>query len=304
MYESSKEKICILLASFNGEMWLPEQLDSIFNQTYGTVHLYVSDDLSRDNTPSLIKRYSNIHSNIILLPSGEKFGSAAKNFFRLLKSIDITQYDYIAFSDQDDIWSPEKLVNAAETIKNKKIDAYSSNVIAFWPDGKEKLISKAQAQTEFDFMFESAGPGCTFVLTQELALALQKLLIQEQETLDKIALHDWFIYAFARSKGYKWYIDSHPSLLYRQHAVNVIGANTGLKAIKLRLFKLKQGWYTEQILLIAKKLNYQNSLPIQKIARLNVLDRCYLAIFAHHFRRRIRDRVVFAFFILFLAKKP
>lgn len=297
-------KIAILLTAFNGQRWLEEQLNSILSQENVILDLYISDDLSLDRSPEIIRGYTKRFANVTALPSHANHGNAAQNFFRLIRDIDFTEYSYVAFSDQDDIWHPEKLAIALDTIQGKNIDGYSSNVTAFWPDGKTQLIHKAQPQTKYDFMFESAGPGCTFVISQKLALSLQELLIKKQIALQSVALHDWFIYAFARSRGYQWYIDPTPTLLYRQHAENVVGANTGIKAMMSRLSKLKQGWYLQQILFIANELGYQDASPIQKLTRLNIWDRCYLAMVAHQCRRRLRDRLAFAFFILFLAKKP
>jgi rhamnosyltransferase len=141
------------------------------------------------------------------------------------------------------------------------------------------------------------------VISQKLVLAIQELLRKKQTELSTVALHDWFIYAFARSNNYKWYIDPTPTILYRQHATNVVGANIGIKAFIARLSKLKQGWYLQQILLIAEELGYQEAEPIKKMINLCIWDRCYLAVFAYQCRRRLRDRLAFAFFILFLAKK-
>lgn len=297
-------KIAILLTVFNGESWLEEQLESILGQERVILDLYISDDLSSDLSPKIIHDFSNRFPNVKVLQSLTRHGNAALNFFRLIRDVDFAEYSYIAFSDQDDRWLPEKLAIALEKIQRQNIDGYSSNVTAFWPDGKTQLIHKAQSQTKYDYMFESAGPGCTFLISQKLALSLQELLRKKQTELSNIALHDWFMYAFARSRGYQWYIDPTPTLLYRQHAENVIGANTGIKAFIARLSKLKQGWYLKQILLIAKSLGYEHSSIIKKIMRLNAWDRCFLAMSSYQYRRRLRDRFAFAFFILFLAKKP
>lgn len=297
------QKIAILLTVFNGQRWLEEQLHSILNQQNAIFDLYISDDLSVDNSFEIIKSYSKKFDNIIALPRDTGYGNAAQNFFRLIRDVDFTKYSLVAFSDQDDIWLPNKLHLAIETINREMVDGYSSNVTAFWPEGKTKLINKAQKQMIYDYMFESAGPGCTFVISQKLALAIQELLKKKQTELSTVALHDWFIYAFARSNNYKWYIDPTPTILYRQHATNVVGANTGIKALITRLTKLKQGWYLQQILLVAKELGYQEAEPIKKMVHLGIWDRFYLAIFAHQFRRRLRDQLGFAFFALFLAKK-
>lgn len=299
---NSSPKVTVLLASYQGLPWIDEQIDSIFQQQNVNIELTISDDLSDDGTIDFLYQKKLTHS-LKLMPA-KRSGTAALNFFRLLIESDFSEADYVALSDQDDIWLPNKLDGAIQSIKKQNAEGYSSNVRAFWSDGRTKLINKAQPQQVYDYMFESAGPGCTFVMSQRLAIELQKFLKSHILDCHHIALHDWFIYAFARSRNYKWYIDSTPGLLYRQHEVNAFGANSGLKAIISRLKKLNQGWYTQQIVTIARVLNYQNMPPLQKICRLNICDRVFLIIASYQFRRRLRDRFVFAFFIFFLARKP
>ena len=152
-------------------------------------------------------------------------------------------------------------------------------------------------------MFESAGPGCTFVLTKTFALELQEFLITNLEQCQSIALHDWFIYAYARSNGYKWFIDPEPHMLYRQHAENVVGANVGFAAKLARWKKLRAGWLVEQALLIASILGYSNSLPMRKLIRYNFVDRLLLILNVTKLRRRLRDRVALALFLLMPLKR-
>lgn len=165
-------------------------------------------------------------------------------------------------------------------------------------DGKQKVINKAQPQQKFDYMFESAGPGCTFVLTKRLVLELQKFLIDNEEKCRAIELHDWFIYAYTRSRGYQWFIDSESHMLYRQHNNNVFGANIGIKAKLVRWKKMREGWLIKQAVLIADVLGYDNLWPIVRLKRNNIADRLYLIANVKKFRRRFFDRVAFSLFLL------
>jgi rhamnosyltransferase len=295
-------RIAVCLASFNGENHILEQLNSISNQTYVDVSIFVSDDCSEDSTYEVLNNVAGSNKSVVLLQR-IKCGSAAKNFFRTIRDVDFTGFDYIALSDQDDIWQSDKLSHAIREIQESKADAYSSNVLAFWPNGKQKLINKAQSLQQYDYMFESAGPGCTFLLTKTLVLELQEFLIINAEKCQSIALHDWFIYAYARSNGYKWFVDPVPHMLYRQHADNVIGANVGFRAKLARWKKLRDGWLIEQALLIANVLGYGNALPMQKLVRYNLLDRLWLIFNISHLRRRLRDRVALVLFLLLPLKK-
>ena len=298
----NKPKVVVLLATFKGEAYLNAQLKSIQYQSDVEVFIVASDDYSIDSTPQLLAEACAVNRNFIVLPS-KKLGSAAANFFRLLRDVDLTHFDYVALSDQDDIWHADKLSYAVQMISTKKVDAYSSNVTAFWPNGSQALINKSQAQRQWDYMFESGGPGCTFVMTKKLALVVQALLVKHKAACHSVALHDWFIYAFARSRGYKWFIDDEPHILYRQHAGNVVGANVGVKAMLTRLKKLREGWLVRQALLIAEILGYSDAWPIQKLNRYHFFDRLVLIINVSKLRRRLRDRVAFALFLLWPLKK-
>jgi len=296
-------KVAVLLAAYNGLQYLDKQVESVLEQSKVDVTLFVSIDQSEDGTESWFDKLAHIDYRIVLLPHGKRFRSAAKNFFRLMRDVDFSSFDYVFFADQDDIWQEDKLCHAIKSIQKNDVDAYSGNVTALWPNGKQKLISKAQPQQSYDYMFESAGPGCTFGLTKALTLELQEFLINNEEKCQSIALHDWFIYAYARSNGYKWYIDPESHMLYRQHAENVVGANVGFAAKLARWKKLRAGWLVEQALLIASILGYNDSLPMRKLMRYNFVDRLWLIINVTKLRRRVRDRVALALFLLVPLKR-
>jgi rhamnosyltransferase len=253
-------RIAILLAAFNGIEFIEQQLQSIEQQKNVDVSIFISVDLSTDNTYKWCVNYAKQHSEIKVLSYGEKFGGAAPNFFRLIKDVDFSDFDYIALADQDDIWLVDKLISACKQIKEKKVNAYSSNVLAFWDDGREILINKAQPQRKYDYLFEAAGPGCTYVLEVKPMLAFKKMIIERWAEVNNVDLHDWLIYAFFRGRDYQWLIDPIPKMRYRQHEDNQVGINKGWKATFRRLSLLRSGWYKEQVLLIAQLVNTDNSL--------------------------------------------
>lgn len=294
-------QIAVLLASYNGIDWIEKQLISIFLQQDVNLDLIISDDFSNDGTKEWLIR-NQVQYPYKLLPDHHS-GNAAANFFRLLRDIDLEFYDYIALSDQDDIWCPDKLSRATHLLESGEYFAYSSNVTAFWADGRQKIIDKAQPQTRYDYLFESAGPGCTFIISRKLALELQIFLRTHQEKLQQLALHDWFVYAFARSRNYRWFIDNYVSMQYRQHSHNAFGVNSGFKALFARLLKMKNGWYSQQILLIAQLLGISHLPPIMMLKRLSLLDRLKLISQCSNYRRKLSDRFALAVFILFFARK-
>lgn len=290
--------IAVLLAAYNGEKWLTEQIDSILVQKQVDVHIYISLDYSNDNSLELCDFYVSKYDNVTLLPYGERFGGAGKNFFRLVLDVDFNRHDFIAFSDQDDIWNSDKLIRAVKELD--RYDCYSSNVSAFWDDGRELLIDKAQPQRGWDFLFEAAGPGCTYVFKRDLALVFQKWLIKKyDEVVNKISLHDWLLYAFARHHNYRWLIDSEPSMHYRQHANNQVGTNNNWLAAKKRLQLIRNHWYREQVVNIAGLLELHDIYIIKHGLSGGYLGNLYLLTKIKELRRRGRDRLALAIALLF-----
>ena len=100
-----KEKIDVLLATYNGEKYLKEQIDSILNQTYQNIHLIISDDCSKDETQKILKEYKEKDDRITVYIQEQNLGYI-KNFEFLLEKV---ESDYYMLSDQDDVWLPEKI---------------------------------------------------------------------------------------------------------------------------------------------------------------------------------------------------
>jgi rhamnosyltransferase len=283
----------VVLAAYNGEKWLQDQLSSILNQDDVRCIIHISIDKSTDNTSHLCDSLAQRYENISCLPSIGRIGDAAKNFFKLIHDVDFTSFDYIAFADQDDVWSTGKLSRSVDELKRTRADGYSSNVTAFWSNGENRLIDKAQPQVEWDYLFESAGPGCTFVLTQSLALALQVFIRNHPTEMQSVWLHDWFTYAFARANGYKWIIDPQSTMQYRQHTNNQVGVNLGFKAFKHRAAFILSGKWFEQSALIANLVGKSDSDFVKAWLPFNRLGFLKLAFQASKCRRKRSEQVWF-----------
>ena len=292
-------RFVVALSAYNGMDYMVEQIYSILNQSGVFVTLVVSVDRSNDGTEQWFEQIVRIDPRVKLLPVGQKFGGAAPNFFRLLREINLDEFDYFSFADQDDIWMPEKLMRAFLQLKSSGADGYSSNVTAFWPSGKRKLINKAQPQRAWDYLFESAGPGCTYVMTTRLARELQFEVRTQVAALQRITFHDWFAYAYARSNGFKWIIDSYPSLLYRQHAANQFGANSGISPFIRRIRQLFSGEAFRQLYYIARAVKLPNAHPVSRMMAGGSLGMICLAMAAPRCRRKGSEQ--FAFFISCIA---
>ncbi len=297
-----KPKIAVLIATYNGLGWLPEQIDSILHQQGVDVTIFVSDDSSVDGSDELLMTLAKADPRIILLPKIDRMGSAGKNFYRLVCDVDVSRFDYISFADQDDVWNLDKLSTHVDLMKRHRAEAISSNVLAFWPDGSQMLIVKSQPQKPYDFLFESAGPGCTFLMTQWLIGEVKRQLLSNEVAKD-VSLHDWLTYAICRAHGRRWVIDTFSSIQYRQHQTNVVGANSGFKAAFTRLKKINSGWYRREVALISRVVASikpdSKMLVFQKIIQgESLLDRFRLIPYALQGRRKFADRLVLVLSIL------
>jgi rhamnosyltransferase len=297
----AKIRVAVILAAFNGIRWLEEQVNSILAQRNVIVTLFISVDHSSDGTENWFNERALDDPRIVVLPHGEFFGGAARNFYRLLRDVDFSGFDYVSFADQDDIWLTDKLLHAHDTLLKTGSDGYSSNVVAFWCSGRRKLIKKSQPQTRWDFLFEAAGPGCTYVLKVGLASALQALLRERWEEVQKVELHDWFTYAYARANNYRWVIDERAGMLYRQHNENQVGVNAGWRAFWNRTNKILTESGLTQVLLVARLVGIGDSPVVRSWLGQGSGGLLRLALNSRHCRRRMRDRLIFFMACLMLS---
>ena len=110
-----EEKIDILLATYNGEKYVQEQIESILNQTYKNIHLIISDDVSTDGTREILKQYEE-NKNITIYYQSQNLGYI-KNFEFLISKVENNIY---MLSDQDDVWLPEKIEKTSIFMYNYK----------------------------------------------------------------------------------------------------------------------------------------------------------------------------------------
>jgi lipopolysaccharide biosynthesis protein len=214
----------------------------------------VSDDASSDGTRAHLEERASVDPRITVLPQREGTPGVTGNFLHLFMT-HAPDGSYVAFTDQDDVWHEDKLSSQLALMETTGADVVSSNVTSFqWLPGgvvgERRLIRKSQPQRTWDFLFEAAGPGSTYVFSPKAHEALVRVL----SGLDysEIGVHDWYVYALARSIGLTWVIGEEPTLEYRQHGGNVQGANSGSGARDARMAKLRNGFYRNQFILTAR----------------------------------------------------
>jgi rhamnosyltransferase len=241
------ENVLVVLATFNGEKYIEEQIRSILNQVNVNVSILIYDDKSSDNTVNIIKNFSD--SRITVVQNSVNSGSPAKNFLIALMNLEsnlIDKYSYISLSDQDDIWMDSKLSEATKKMQIDNSSLYASNLI-IWDEGKDSkhILKKDFKQTKFDFLFEGASAGCTYVFTSLFLLEFRKFASGINLEKWKFLSHDWLIYFCARSLNKSVIIDSNSYIFYRIHQSNVHGQlnRNSLNAIVKRFAFIIDGWY-------------------------------------------------------------
>ena len=237
--------ITILLATYNGSLFLQEQLDSLFNQSHTQWTLLVHDDNSTDNTLDIIKKNIQKHPNkITLLEDNICHGTPSANFSFLLRN---TDSNYIMFCDQDDIWLANKIKHTLNTMKILE-DKYLNQPCMVFSDlevvdeeGKtiasslwksQKLTPQSVHNTK-DILALNVVTGCTIMLnkkTKELVSPIPKTDIE----------HDHWIAIHMSKHGHIAFIDE-PLIKYRQHSSNTLGANNaGLSYFLMKTKKILQ----------------------------------------------------------------
>jgi glycosyltransferase involved in cell wall biosynthesis len=219
--------IDILLASYNGEKYITEQIESILNQTYKDWFLYIKDDCSTDNTVKIINAYEKRYKDKIkVIVSDKPSGSAKDNFFSILQ---YSKSDYIMTCDQDDVWIPEKIEITYNKMKEAE-NAYKEIPILVHTDLKvadenlnvisDSLLKMQNLDSSRDklnnLLVQNIVTGCTVMVNRKL--------LDYIKTIPKYAImHDWWMALIASSLGKIEFIEK-PTVLYRQHKYNDVGA--------------------------------------------------------------------------------
>ena len=234
----NRNKVAVLMSTYNGEKYLEEQLESIFAQKDVDLTLFVRDDGSKDNTLNIIDKYRKKYSNIILVDSKENLGPAM-SFMILLKYAYLNnKFDYFAFSDQDDIWLSNKLIKGIKNLKdNNEPYLYCSNQILYINDEKKGFRFTEELPIDLgSYMVKNEISGCTMIMNRKLVSILKILGFPETNILN-YRLHDTWVLLVACIYG-KVIYDKESEILYRIHENNCIGIkkNSFWQRIKRRYF--------------------------------------------------------------------
>ena len=223
-------KVNILMSTYNGQQFLAEQIRSIQDQSYTDWTLFIRDDGSSDNTKEILKDFERQDSRIHLIDSDKSDNLGVIKSFHKLVNHD--RADYYFFSDQDDVWLPNKLELSLKEAQNHPADL----PLMVYMDLK---VVNQDLEIMTESMVKSQSHHANTELVQELtentvtggvAMINHALAEMWQET-DDILMHDWYLALLASAFGNLVFIDQ-PGELYRQHSDNVLGARTLSKRFK------------------------------------------------------------------------
>lgn len=233
--------VAILMATFNGEDFLDKQLTSILNQTYKNFKIYISDDCSTDNSVNIIEYYKKNYPNKIELLINRATLGFIKNFESLLSHC---TEEYIALSDQDDIWESDNLQIKMQEMQELEI-VYERKAILVHSD--LSMIDKHDAQiynsyfayrkyalnNEHD-LGHILGPSGVMGNTLLMNKALKELVLPFDENIDT---HDYWIAVQAELFGLRKTI-SQQLVQYRIHDKNISNSSAEIykKSNFLKLF--------------------------------------------------------------------
>ena len=266
--DAAQSKVAILLCTYNGRHYLAEQLDTFAAQTHTNWEVWASDDGSQDDTHAILKDYQQKWlPGRLSIYFGPSKGFAA-NFLSLICKTGI-EADYYAYSDQDDIWEPNKLARAVEwleTIPEETPALYCSRTRIVDADNNEIGVSPlfSRPPSFANALMQNIGGGNTMVFNN----AARNLMREAGENLS-VVTHDWWTYMVVTGCGGAVFYDAEPTLRYRQHDGNLVGMNATwaarFKRITGMLWENRlKGWNDSNIACL-RKLQHKLTLENREI---------------------------------------
>ena len=238
--------IAILMATYNGERYIKEQLDSVARQTHRDWHLYIHDDGSTDQTPAIIHTFARQHPNVTILDYESQKG-AKDNFLSMLQRVEA---DHYIFADQDDVWLEQKIElswKAMQQLESEHpglplivhTDLYvtdaSLNIVkeSFW---EASNIHPSLLTRFHDLAATTPATGSAMLFNHK---AKEATIIPAPLA----TMHDAWVTACVLSQGGLIHSIPQPLVYYRQHESNVLGASDASRitwGYRLRHFKEMQ----------------------------------------------------------------
>lgn len=236
----------VLLATYNGERFLRDQIDSILSQDYKNMHVLARDDGSSDSTTRILSEYEErFPDRFRIMPTSAPCGSAKDNFLLLMKA---STSEYVCFSDQDDIWLPDKVSRTMQAMAALESQHGTNAPLLIFTDLR---VVDDTLKTLHESFWEQAGivpghinrlaavlvhnpvTGCTMLINRPL-------LTMSVQMPGEAAMHDSWIALLASAFGASATVGAK-TVLYRQHDRNVIGIESRERSLRERMARFLQG---------------------------------------------------------------
>ena len=235
------KKVAVILAFYNGNKFIEAQVKSILNQNFKNIDIFIFDDNSSvDIKFKRLKLDKNAKSKIKIFKRKKNVGYA-KNFLLGLKEVG-KEYDFYAFSDQDDIWEKDKITRGIEVLisSGSKFPKLYCSRTSYYNAECTKEIGASNIHpkkpTFANALLQNIAGGNTILMNN-----LARQLIIKTLKVEKFISHDWWCYQIISGAGGEVFFDKNKTVRYRQHKYNLIGKNNGLQDIKSRFFEFLLG---------------------------------------------------------------
>lgn len=288
------------MATYNGEKYISAQLDSILNQTLKPARIIIRDDGSTDGTVEILKNYTNIYPEIVLIKDCLGNLGYIKNFEQLC---DHTRSEVVFFSDQDDVWLEDKAETILNTFEDQNYSAVFSNAYLVDSELKSKGFLLPHnfdiIRSSGNILYRNFVTGCTLAVRKK---ALMRLL-----PFPEGIPHDYWIAANCALTQNLKYIDI-PLIKYRQHESNVIGIKDS--SISTKINKLtyasvlkRREFLIEKHTLVNHLLNRGTVTNNSLHSTRNILNSALSHRFGFKYLKPLRKSIGFKDFILHLYDK-
>jgi glycosyltransferase involved in cell wall biosynthesis len=257
--QNNTPTVAVVVATYNGATYLPAQLESIIKQTHKPSQIIIIDDASSDDTVSIAQAFAALHPEVMVVQNETRLGYI-KNFE---KGMLLANANYVALSDQDDIWVPHKLEKLLASIGDQML-AYSDSELI---DSNGHLLHKKMSSIKNQLAYHTPIMYAIGAWAPGHAMLFKKELIDKAVPFPTLVTHDFWLGFVATCYSTVVYVNE-PLVHYRQHTQNAIGADTTKnKTVSLTNAQKKQQARARMELLYnkVKETGHKDAVVFEKI---------------------------------------